>query len=474
INVKDKNSQLRSANRKLAHKVQYIQSLQSDLDNITNLYDNSNDFNADLTLSFQNLSTILSSALSDLADMEDDLSTCLFKSDKSIDDFAFLRTNFTLENNHLRALLSNSSQFLLSLQDDSDHLRTELASERAANSALKAQISELIQGQKKQSSVLSALQDRLGSLNPVLAVTTVSTTTTSTTTTIPELPQQPRKSSHKLQSLPISALQYHTPNWASPISDSTVIFSRIGSVVGSLDLVHIEFKFHLKPVISHLRYTCALIKGSSDFLANAGNNKAFYESLITALGQLCEDKLYELEEFQIAMTQSSIQEDKLQFLQKVAQHRTPRQADIVISAAVGAISALISSAILSDTDLLNLSAGTATSPLTIRTLQDHETRLSVNEHSIQVLEDVANDMIDNVATSNTDTNCINEILKLNYALALVTAEVDRLLLGLIQIHHHRLSPLLVDNSVLKDVIRELQLRIDRGLEMGITHVEDVF
>ena len=380
-----------------------------------------------------------------------------------------LALNLTSHIEALQNLTSNDEQSreVESLTAKLNIANADLQKERRFNHKLLTELHRLQQDQTTTKSTTS---------------TTTATSTAPPKLTDPSPPtgkhgvptMQPRRSHHKLQHVHPSALNHRTNGWFTPLSGPPQVFLEIGKTMGSLELAHVKIPIHVKGLMHHAQYVCATMTKGYAMIKDTSANRDFYKSLILAMGQFCNSKTYELEEFYSTMTSKGIREDTLKSLKSEVHHREKRQGEFLIGLAIGAIISLVSSEVLSHGQLLDVAGGKGTTPLAIRTLQDHETRLSVSEHALQVVQNLTEEMIEDINDTRDDIQTINFSLKLRVALDDVLFEIDRLILGLQELQHHRLSPFLVDSSVLTDVLKELQFKLDRGLTLGIDHVDDLY
>ena len=406
-----------------------------------------------------------------------------------------VQSNFSSTHDNLTTLLNTCSQDLIREEASRLNLTTQLDSLQDVSNDLKHSQDEVLSLMEKldlankelarQSSFNQKLLLQLHLLDQAKSTTTTSTTTTTTAKPLKprlltpalkdvhDMSHETRKSTHKLQKVPVDALNFRTNGWFSSLLETPIVFSELGTALGSLDLAHLQININVKHLWAKAKVICLTLQEGDVMVHTTTSDQEFYRSLVKAMGNLCVSKVYELEEFLNSMTSDGIRAETLKFLQE-PHHRERRQGEFLLGAVVGVIIALVSSNILSDSQVLGLASGSGTSPLAIRTLQDHETRIAVSEHSLETLKNITDGLADDIEETRTETSTINFILKLKIAVDDVLTEIDRVLQGLTEIHHHRLSPFLVDTEVLSDLLKELQFRIDKGMTLGVDHVEDLF
>lgn len=312
---------------------------------------------------------------------------------------------------------------------------------------------------------------------------------------------QPRRGHHAFQQLSHLMFTYNSGKWFEPHTSSPIFFRQIGQVIGSLDMVHLVLNFDILNVITLITSTCAKlsdIKRKAKAKANSATpeHEHFYEELQKALKQLCLESLYSLEEVKHVFSDGDLAQSQRDFINKlrpanhfypgpvnpynnqdVSHSRIKRQFGefaVPLAFLAGAGIAWAASHLFSSQGLVNIAAGTGTSPVAMRTFQDHETRLTVAERSLSILKNTTDDILANMSNQEEDIQNINVILKLIVVILDVQHEVDRLIAGLLLFHQHRLSPQLVEAFVLKDVINEMQLRLTPKMKMALNNVEEIY
>ena len=108
---------------------------------------------------------------------------------------------------------------------------------------------------------------------------------------------------------------------------------------------------------------------------------------------------------------------------------------------------------------------------TITLLQDHETRTTVNEESINLIKDSLINIKQDVSVATAALS----VMRASLILAELDKELRRIFSGLQRLSIHRLSPDLIDVAGLEGVLSHLGAKVDRrGLKLASQRPEEVF
>jgi hypothetical protein len=124
---------------------------------------------------------------------------------------------------------------------------------------------------------------------------------------------------------------------------------------------------------------------------------------------------------------------------------------------------------------MQLAALSAAQDVNVQILQEHETRLSVNERSIALINSTVLRMGKKVAKLSDSLSTDELILQLGFTLYSVFEDSTRILRGLNALADHRLSPDFVKTSKMTEALLLLENSMQReGYELGLETMEDIF
>jgi hypothetical protein len=122
-----------------------------------------------------------------------------------------------------------------------------------------------------------------------------------------------------------------------------------------------------------------------------------------------------------------------------------------------------------------LAALSAAQDVNVHILQEHETRLTVNERSIALINSIVIRMGKKVASFIDSLSTDELIMQLGYTLDSVFEDSTRILRGLNALADHRLSPNFVKTSKITEALLLLENNMQReGYELGLETMDDIF
>ena len=146
-----------------------------------------------------------------------------------------------------------------------------------------------------------------------------------------------------------------------------------------------------------------------------------------------------------------------------------------VSFLIGAGVAAVSSYLFSHKALLDISVGSHTDSLTIKTLQDHEKRVTLNNRSIEILESNVKYLLESEHMFKQYFHTLHLVDRVEHSVDQVMSQSDSIIEGMYNLHNHRLSPKLVEVQQLVPLMAELKQRVETiGRKLISTEVEDVF
>jgi hypothetical protein len=124
---------------------------------------------------------------------------------------------------------------------------------------------------------------------------------------------------------------------------------------------------------------------------------------------------------------------------------------------------------------MQLAALSAAQDVNVQILQEHETRLSVNTRSIELINSTVLRMGKKVAELSNDLSTDKLILQLGFTLDLVFKDSSRILRGMNALADNRLSPDFVKTSKMTTALLRLENSMQReGYELGLETFDDIF
>ena len=261
-------------------------------------------------------------------------------------------------------------------------------------------------------------------------------------------------------------VEYDRQPWSSSVPATRVHFRLKGRMIGALNFAHLMFDIDVAGLISKSQAVCdSAVNWHKEFKNSGRQHVVYFKDIMSIYHLQCQHLNYDFQETESIWLNGE--------LSRAGTGRGKRQ--FVLGALLGAGIVAASSYFFSHSALLQISAGSNQNPLTIRHLQDHETRVTTNERSIQILERTLKEAREAINQSKSDEHLTHVLIK---AQAMVTAMVrwaDHFLEGLQMLHSHRLSPKLIESSQIVPVLEEMRNKLAQlGLEMAVEHAEDLF
>ena len=281
----------------------------------------------------------------------------------------------------------------------------------------------------------------------------------------------------------------HLPTqWVVPAGDAGVHFRRIGTMVGSLDYGHIGFDINLKDIRDTYAEQCFnLLKAMRDpqhgyaaeeqanFTAAQNktieNGMAFVQSSAFGLTEICKSSLARLDGAISMFTDVSILQDHAKgkretrtdecpHCQDTILSRQPRQVFMAVGLAflLGAAVTAIGTLLFSQTKLIDVSASfdAGSSDEEIEVLQEHEKQTTLNKKAIN---DLKYEVTKLTARLYQFMEFIERPIKAYWALLYLTRDLDRIIDGVEELSHYKMTQKLVAPSSLVRAIKSLQARL---------------
>jgi hypothetical protein len=278
---------------------------------------------------------------------------------------------------------------------------------------------------------------------------------------------------------------------------SNLHFRHVGDVAGTLSMTHLILSVNITQHMALVKGLCEIPKQIRQSTEQSLNVTRSQKRLLRDLNAHCRNLLESLKERESIWFNIFNQPDgearegrrpkvKRAILDALpwtenynpfrfqSQVRPKRQ--VLIGMAVGAAVVAASSALYSAIEMEELSSSIyKQQQINIEILQDHETRLGINERSISLLNSTVT-KIGLKLINMADYITINEVI-LHVAFSMNTAfdDVNRVVRGLNAIAMHRLSPDAVKTPNMARALASLRERMrNEGFTLGLTTFDDVF
>ena len=275
---------------------------------------------------------------------------------------------------------------------------------------------------------------------------------------------------------------YPDYKWYSDPNLDKVRFRTRGEMVGSLSFAHLVLDFNMAGIKTHTKEFCdqiQIVSENSDATADE-----FVKEVIDGYRSEC-DKLYRRLESnyelwyngaRVIENSRMTRETHFEYETRPFVHHRPKRQLLILGAfalIAGAIA--ISSYYFSDKAMVSLSYNSGTSAANIRVLQDHETQISVNTHSIKVLNETVAELCKEQTATDHKLKRVAEIQKVGFQFNALRDTINAVLQGLEHLHNGRLTSSLIDPVKLTSIISSMRVKLASvNLKMILSNVEEVF
>jgi hypothetical protein len=281
-------------------------------------------------------------------------------------------------------------------------------------------------------------------------------------------------------------------NWISQVPAGAIHFSKLGTTIGSLHYAHLVMEFNVTSLERNITKLCRMTRAA--WQANPYN----YTSADPTITKHAPPKdpyapreQYSAFSRRMARINHDIEEQCLSLLDdfRILKHiwlpssedtkrskrsgRNKRQVGILIAFGIG----LLVSYLYTHSSLLSINAAVNDDheSHTVQLLQKDETRLAMNNRSISIIKHAVETTKMNVYKLSKETDYVENVMELLTAFTTAQGQVRRIMDGLLQLPHYRLSPHLVKPEALKNRLASIKTAVEeKGLVLAIDHVEEVF
>lgn len=257
-------------------------------------------------------------------------------------------------------------------------------------------------------------------------------------------------------------------------------FRQRGKIIGSLDFAHLVFDIQLTDLTDKVKETCQHTKDAYEASEGREGGTYYFKDTLGNYNERChilEQDLTDQEHiwFEGKLDDSIHRPNRATAVVTDEHPRDKRQIFFGLGILLVAGVVAISSYYFSDKSLMDISVGSNQNPITIRTLQDHETRITVNERSVQVLKDNVAYLKESEAQFKHNFETMHLVHRIDTALKIIEDSMTKILDGMHSLHQHRLSPKLVDSEQLLPMMSNMKTRLSTiGRKMISSNVEDLF
>ena len=271
-----------------------------------------------------------------------------------------------------------------------------------------------------------------------------------------------------------------TPDWIHDEHDDGIHFRSLGRVVGSLSYSHLVMDFNIKSISTLLAGYCEFDNELPK--STPPKVRKFFKGMEAKLKQQCETLTMDFREtrniwvnkFNERLGRSASPPPAELAVRPSSAVARPRRQVVALGLLLVGVVAL-GSYLFSDHQLLSLSVASGADDKTIEALQDHESRLTVNERSLGIMNRTIGELALEITKLENELHATETILRFHAGFEAIEHEVDRIQEGLHALADHRLSPSLVRTRGIANAVIRLKRKTEaQGLSLLLERVEDIF
>jgi hypothetical protein len=261
---------------------------------------------------------------------------------------------------------------------------------------------------------------------------------------------------------------------------SNLHFRHIGDVAGTVGMAHIIMTVNVTRHLTLMKQLCTL----PPYVGKVDNLSMEQHNLIGTLESHCRTFLSALiEQEAVWFNKFNSQRNRMTRSVKSEECTNPHPLNLQSSAfrvkrqaVVGTFLVLgLVAAASSIYSAMQLAALSAAQDVNVQILQEHETRLSVNTRSIELINSTVLRMGKKVAELSNDLGTDELILQLGFTLDSVFEDSSRILRGMNALADNGLSPDFVKTSKMTTDLLRLENSMQReGYEFGLETFDDIF
>ena len=307
----------------------------------------------------------------------------------------------------------------------------------------------------------------MGTRSPrsVTSSTTEEERTTSTTPSPIEINYQP----------------YADDVWISDVNDKAINFRHRGEMLASVTYVHLVVDVDIRKLRKQGKQVCDIF--THEIKHNSTRMNAYLDDFVKRLGLECQSMLTRLDEEYVLWFQGteklrgSMQQRNRKEVEKQNAEIEPvrKKRQVIVGALVLTGILAIGSYLFSKVAMASVSVQAFTSPVTIRTLQDHETRISIDERSIELLNKTVAKMLYAEEQLHAEMAKLDLVMRSEHYFYEIRRKVDNTIRGIQKIHNGKLSPELVDPRQLVNIVNSMEASLSTvGLKLAATDMEYLF
>ena len=252
-----------------------------------------------------------------------------------------------------------------------------------------------------------------------------------------------------------------------------VYFREMGKLTGTLGWAHLGLKVNLTRLEENLHILCDAAKFAMDVKhkykleAEDRRGREVRTALTKSMRDHCLGTIADFEEQKLVWINSYSSVS----MNLRSKRRPKRQLGILMGAAVA-----VGSAMYGIYELEQLASGMVSQQaLNIELLQSHETRLSVDERSISILNDTLVRVAKEALGIGQRVLSSEHLMQLHIAIESHTEDYQRVIGGFQLLGQHRLSPRLVNLTALPTALERLKSKLEKQeYSMDAAQLEDIF
>lgn len=246
-------------------------------------------------------------------------------------------------------------------------------------------------------------------------------------------------------------------------------FRHLGQTVGSISYGHVIFDVDLRNITTSIRQACRSTPASWELAKKwkgaprTGSDSQWLGRILTYKCLTVESDLLQIEK--VFRSQMVTDTD--------APGRNKRQFVIGSAIALGVVAG--GSAVFSLEQLLHVSSNSGTSHHVVQVLQDHETRVTVDEASIRRLNLTTAKLGFALAKESREVMFLRESLLYTTILSSVLERTTAVTRGLLALLHDKFSPDLIHMTTVITAVEQVSRALmKRGFTLSLANPEDIF
>lgn len=273
---------------------------------------------------------------------------------------------------------------------------------------------------------------------------------------------------------------YPHHQWVTSPNVNAINFRRKGQLLAAVNFAHLVIDIDIQKLLDQGNSVCSILQQSVTH-SNEDMNK-FLDEVVKQLAAECEVMttsiidLYDLwfKGAESVRGRKGRREEEQSPEDTEFDHEIEKRQIFMIGAAILGVVA-IGTYLFSHDSLAEISVSSYTNPVTIRTLADHEKRISVDERSIKILNSTVVKMLAVEEMSQNKIRKLDWAMKVEHSFVSIRRQFDKISQGIQHLHLGRFPSSLIDPAQLTILINNLDNSLDPlGLKLATSDIEAIF